>query len=232
MPQASTLKKWTLDLLFPRWCLGCGREGSYLCPACQGTLVEITAPLCPRCGCPEPEGKFCSACAHETSVLNGIRAPFRFEGLVRDAIHQLKYRNLRALAEPLARLLYNFLQTNPMPTDVLVPLPIHDKRWRERGYNQSELLAQELGKLTGLTVVTNSLVRTGFSNPQTSTTNVRERRQNVAGAFTCLDERLENLRVLLIDDVATSGSTLSAAAEALNAKGVRSVWGLVLAREL
>jgi ComF family protein len=232
LPQAISLKRWALDLLFPRWCLGCGKEGDFLCPSCQDTLPKIVPPLCPRCGSPEPGGNLCPPCAREPSALNGIRSPFRFEGLMREAIHQMKYRNLRALAEPLAQLLGDYLQESPVPGEVLVPVPLHAKRRRERGYNQSQLLARELGKLTGLPVVSDSLVRPGLATPQARTTGVRERMLNVADAFACRDERLKGRRVLLIDDVATSGATLGAAADALKKIGAESVWGLVLAREI
>ena len=144
----------------------------------------------------------------------------------------MKYRNLRALAEPLAQLLGGYLQERPVPGEVLVPVPLHAKRWRERGYNQSQLLARELGKLTGLSVVSDSLVRPGLATPQARTASVRERMLNVADAFACRDERLKDRRVLLIDDVATSGATLEAAADALKKIGAESVWGLTLAREI
>ena len=232
LPKAVSLKRWALDLLFPRSCLGCGKEGDFLCPSCLSALPRITPPFCPGCGCPEPAGNLCSSCAREPSALNGIRSPFRFEGLIRQAIHQMKYRNLRALAEPLARLLGDFLLENPLPGNVLVPVPLHEKRWRERGYNQSQLLAQEMGKLTGLVVVSDSLVRPGLATPQASTASVRERMLNVADVFACRDERLKGRRVLLIDDVATSGATLGAAAAVLKKVGAESVWGLTLAREV
>jgi len=231
VPVTSRLTKWALDLLFPRWCLGCGKEGNYFCPTCEKKLTSITSPLCPRCGCPEPGGKLCPACACEPSAIEGIRAPFRFERLVREAIHQFKYRNLRALAEPLAGFLYSYLKNNPIPADILVPVPVHASRLRERGYNQSELLARELGKISGLPVVTGSLVRTKAATPQASSPSKEQRRQNVVGAFACRDDRLKDRQVLLVDDVATSGATLGAAAEALKQAGAVAVWGLVLARE-
>jgi len=151
---------------------------------------------------------------------------------MRQAIYQLKYRNLRALAEPLARLLNDYLVTSPVPGDVLVPVPLHRKRLRERGYNQSSLLAKELGKLISLPVVDNCLVRQRQAPPQARTTSVEERQSNVAGAFTCRDQRLQDRQVLLIDDVATSGATIDACAVALKTTGVTSVWGLALAREI
>jgi ComF family protein len=151
---------------------------------------------------------------------------------MRQAIHQLKYRNLRALAEPLAKLLNDYLATNPIPGEVLVPVPLHQKRLRERGYNQSRLLAKELGKLTNLPVVDDCLIRQRHAPPQARSSTVEERRSNVAGAFVCRDHRLQNKQVLLIDDVSTSGATLDAGATALKATGATSVWGLVLAREI
>jgi len=151
---------------------------------------------------------------------------------MRQAIHQLKYRNLRALAEPLAKLLNDYLTTNPIPGEVLVPVPLHQKRLRERGYNQSSLLAKELGKLTNLPVVDDCLIRQRHAPPQARSATVEERRSNVAGAFVCRDHRLQDKQVLLIDDVSTSGATLDAGAAALKATGATSVWGLVLAREI
>jgi len=133
---------------------------------------------------------------------------------------------------PLAMLLNDYLTTNPIPGETLVPVPLHGKRLRERGYNQSSLLAKELSKLTRLPVVNDSLVRRRFTPPQTRTTTVDERRSNVVNSFTCLDHRLRDKQVLLIDDVSTSGATLDACAVALKAAGATSVWGLVLAREI
>ncbi len=132
----------------------------------------------------------------------------------------------------LAKLLNDYLVTNPMPGEVLAPVPLHQKRVRERGYNQSSLLAKELGKLTSLPVVDDCLSRQRHAPPQAKTSTVDERRSNVANAFTGRDCRLQGKQVLLIDDVSTSGATLDACAAALKATGATSVWGLVLAREI
>ena len=151
---------------------------------------------------------------------------------MREAIHQLKYRNLRALAVPLAKLLHDYLITDPMPAEVLVPVPLHRKRLRERGYNQSSLLAQQLGKLADLPIVDDCLIRQRHATPQARTATVEERQSNVTDAFACRDHRLRDKQVLLIDDVSTSGATLDACAAALKASGATSVWGLVMAREI
>lgn len=151
---------------------------------------------------------------------------------MRQAIHQLKYRNLRALATPLTELLRDYLIANAMPVEILVPVPLHQKRLRERGYNQSYLLARELGRLTNLPVVGDCLIRQRHTPPQARTATVEERKSNIADAFVCCDHKLRDKQVLLIDDVATSGATLDACAAALKASGAASVWGLTMAREI
>ncbi|MBN1643683.1 MAG: ComF family protein [Dehalococcoidales bacterium] len=232
LPQLIQLKGAALDLLFPRFCVGCGREGDFICNSCLTSLARIEPPVCPKCGRPQKNYGLCSSCLDWQSDIDGIRSPFKFEGVMRKAIHDFKYRNLRAITVTLARLLNDYLVANPIPCDVLVPVPLHDKRVRERGYNQSSLLAGELGKLTGLPVNEDCLARVGHNLPQAKTGSVEERRQNVKGIFICRNNILKDRDVLLIDDVATSGATLNACAAALKEIGVPTVWGLTLAREI
>ena len=232
LPQLTKLKGIALNLLFPQWCVGCGKEGDFICSSCRRSLPRIMPPLCPRCGRPQSSGILCPACVSWQAEIDGIRSPFRFDGVMRQAIHQLKYRNLRALAVPLAKLLQDYLTTSHVPGEALVPVPLHQKRLRQRGYNQSRLLAQELGKLINLPVVDDCLIRLRHAPPQARTSTVEERRSNVADAFTCRNHRLRDKQVLLVDDVSTSGATLDACAAALKAAGASSVWGLALAREI
>jgi len=232
LPQLTKIKGMALDLLFPRWCVGCGREGDFICSSCLRSLPRVTPPLCPKCGLPQSSATLCASCLGWQAEIDGIRAPFRFDGVMRQAIHELKYRNLRALAGLLAQLLNDYLLDNSVPGEVLVPVPLHPKRLRERGYNQSHLLAKGLSRLAGLSVVDDYLSRERYTSPQARTSTVGERRGNVAGAFTCRDRRLEGKPVILIDDVSTSGATLDACARALKQAGAASVWGLVLAREI
>lgn len=232
LPQIANLKRVALDLFFPRWCVGCGKEGSYICDDCRPGLPFILPPVCSRCGRPLDDKGACRGCDNTPAEIDGIRSPFLFNGVIRRAIHEFKYRNLRMLAPSLARLLYDYLAENPLPGDVLVPVPLHRKRLRERGYNQSALVAGELGKLCGLPVSVDCLVRRGYTPPQARSAGVSERRGNVADAFACLDSRLKNKGVILIDDVSTSGATLNACAGVLKEAGASSVWGLVVALEL
>jgi ComF family protein len=235
LPPVTNLKRVALDLLFPRWCIGCGGEGDYICSACRRTLKFITPPICPRCGRPqsgESTSGNCPGCTGWQGGIDGIRAPFLFDGVIRDAIHEFKYRNLRALAPLLAGLMYDYLEGNPIPGDCLVPVPVHAKRLRERGYNQSTLLARGLSGRNGLPVVADCLIRQRYTPPQARSSGINERHNNVSDAFACRDGRLKDKKVILLDDVSTSGATLNACAGVLKAAGAATVWGLVIALEL
>ncbi len=151
---------------------------------------------------------------------------------MRQAILQFKYHNFKALALPLAQLLAEYLAAKPLPAENIVPVPLHPRRLRGRGYNQSALLAWELGKLTNLTVVEDTLLRLRDTPAQVKAPSAEIRRNNVAGVFACRDRKLEGKQILLIDDVCTTGATLDSCAIALNRAGASSVWGLTLAREV
>jgi len=229
-----------LDFFFPQHCLGCGKGGELICPSCRNKLPPIAPPICPRCGLPQTNGVLCPTCINKLTLnrmnwqpgIDGIRSPYRFEGVIRESIHQLKYRNLRMMAGRLAELLSDYLDVNPVPGDILVPVPLHPKRLRERGYNQSTLIAGELCKLTGFAVSERELIRVKNNPPQARTTTVEERQENMTDAFACRGNGLRGQRVIVIDDVSTSGATLNACAVVLKAGGAASVWGLTVAREI
>jgi len=189
-------------------------------------------PFCPRCGKPQASGIVCPSCWQRQTKIDGIRSVFRFDEVMRKAIHELKYRSLKAISPCLAGLLADYLGSNPMPGEVLVGVPLHPRRLRERGYNQSSLLARELGRRIGLPVIEDCLIRVKQAQPQVRAADVEERRRNVADAFACRDEKLGGRQIILVDDVCTSGATLESCAAALKNKGARSVWGLTLARDI
>ncbi len=153
------------------------------------------------------------------------------EGLLQQAIFAFKYRNLRALAPELAGLLSEYLDSHPIRGDCLVPVPLHARRMRQRGYNQAGLLARELGKLHGLPMEEGLLRRVRDASPQVDATSRQQRKENVAGGFAASGTATGG-KIILIDDVATTGSTLSACAAALKEAGASSVWALTLAREV
>jgi ComF family protein len=236
LPLLAKFKGAALNLLFPQKCLGCGEEGELLCPNCLKHLPRIIPPICPKCGRPHSNDLLCPACiayaSNNSSSIDGIRSPLRFHGLVREAIHQFKYKNLSSLARPLSNFLADYLIRNPIPFQVLVPVPLHTRRLRERGYNQSFLLALELSRQLNLPLIDDSLVRVKYLSPQAKTSCLEERLSNVKQAFSVHGSRLSQEKVLLIDDVSTSGATLEACAAVLKTAGAASVWGLTLARDI
>ncbi len=218
-----------LDLLFPLQCLGCRRWGRVICPGCQASLPRLQPPFCPSCAQPGAAA-FCRACAGNPLMVDGIQAPFLMTGAIREAIYALKYRGLRAAAPELGGLLARHLAGRSMPGEVLVPVPLHPRRLRQRGYNQAALLAREVSRATGLPVREDLLARRRNTPPQVQTASREQRRANVMDSFAVTGDA-GGLAVVLVDDVTTTGSTFSAAAAALKPAGAASVWGLALAKE-
>ena len=222
------VSKQALDLLFPLSCVVCRREGEFICRGCEPALPRLVAPFCRICALPDARD-VCRWCSQAPLELDGVRAPFLFEGPIREAVHSLKYRGIRAATPYLGSLLAGYMSENPLPGDLVMPVPLHPHRMRSRGYNQSELLARKLARETGLDLDVSSLARVKNSGPQVGG-NRELRRSNVEGSFVCWAD-LSSRRVILVDDVATTGSTLSACGSELKGAGASSVWGVVLARE-
>ena len=224
------LKASALDLLFPLQCLGCQREGNLLCAQCRDGLNKLIPPFCTVCAQPSARS-LCNWCRRTPLAIDGLRAPYLMQGPIQQAIYSLKYRSVRAIAPELAQLLAQFIMRRRITGDLLVPVPLHSRRLRSRGYNQSALLAQELAKLTGLSVDERLVFRTRDAPPQVHAASREQRRSNVEDSFQCNDS-LTGESVILVDDVVTTGSTLSACAAALRDAGAVSVWGLTVAREV
>ena len=226
---AQEIKRAILDLLFPPRCVGCRETGVSLCARCREEFELIEPPFCPHCGRPRSNSRLCPLCQHDPLRIDGVRSVAYHDGVLREAIHGFKYSNLRDLAIPLGELMSDYWRKRPLPAGILVPVPLHHGRLRERGYNQAALLTRELGKTVGLPISEDSLARVRATRPQVEL-GPQERKENVYGAFRCSDVQLKGKRILLIDDVCTTGATLQACSIALKQAGARSVWALTLAR--
>lgn len=229
---------WLTDALFPRTCLGCGSLGSYLCASCSGSLTFPRELGCPTCGEKNALGEFCERCLSD-GALRGVWVTQNYGNpLVKNLIQAFKYDYLTELAAPLGGLLSATLETYHLPPawhEVprehwhLTPIPLSSKRLRERGFNQAALLSERVSAASGLAQA-DVLQRLHSTKPQSKLTP-EERAQNVLGAFRLRNN--DNLRgnaYILVDDVYTSGSTLSECARLLTAHGAREVWGLVVAK--
>ncbi len=151
---------------------------------------------------------------------------------MRSAIHDLKYHNLRAIAPILAGYLVGFVTEMNATYDLIVPVPLHPQRQLQRGFNQAELLARRIGMATSIPVSARSVRRVKKGASQARSGSINERRNNVSGAFICTDASVSGKRILLIDDVCTTGATLEACALALRTAGATDVSGLTVAREV
>jgi ComF family protein len=219
-----------LDLLYPPRCVGCGNHESWFCAACLTSVELLRPPVCRKCGLPGYARSLCPSCNGAPLQIDAIRSVARFAGPLREAIHQFKYHSLRPLAYPLGELLIDYWRNSPLPADFLIAVPLHSGRERERGYNQAQLLAEVLGRAVGLPVLASgALSRLRDTRPQVDL-NSAERKANVEGAFHCESRQVAGQRIVLIDDVCTTGATLEACSIALRQAGAASVWGLTLAR--
>lgn len=226
------LNRLFLDLLFPRRCVVCHREGTFLCGPCLAAFPRLLPPLCPVCGTPNERERLCHSCEARRPAIDGIRSLYRYEGPVREALHQLKYGNLPGLAETLGVEMAQYLAQGPFEVHVVVPVPLHPRRLRQRGYNQAALLARPMAGLGKLPVREDLLRRTRDMPAQARSASAEARLRNVEGAFACSEGDLTSTAVLLIDDVCTTGATLEACALALKAAGAQTVSGLTVAREV
>jgi len=228
----SSLKQKALNFLFPPRCVSCGKGGVFLCRKCHNKLIYLQTPLCVRCSKPIRAGTICSKCQSQTWNIDGICSVFKYGGAIRQAIIQFKYKNIKALDDPLSHFMMGYLRKHSLSFDIIIPVPIHERRLRERGYNQSLLLAKKLSHMTRLPVVEASLIRTKNTPHQASSDSVKQRRENIRNAFKCVNHDISGKRILLIDDVCTSGATLNSCATSLKSASAALVWGLTLAKEI
>lgn len=217
-----------IDTLFPPRCGGCQADGTLWCEVCQASLEYVSPPTCDRCGEPHTVG-LCSKCRAQPLQIESIQSVVIFQDKIRHAIHRFKYERLSGLADPLGDLLVEGWRAHGLAADWLIPVPLHPARQRERGYNQAELLARRLSRQVNVSYSATTLNRTRLTAVQ-MTLDAAQRRANVAGAFATADKRMQGARVVVIDDVCTTGATLDACAAALLALGATSVIGLTVAR--
>jgi competence protein ComFC len=213
-----------VELITPSVCLGCEREGAVLCVECTNAAVLTQAAVCFRCGRESVGGRACGDCAALTPLL-GVAVGAYYEGAVKELILKLKFYRLRAAAEAATGLVLAALPED-LHVDIVTAVPISPTRYRERGYNQAELVARRLAKRLGLPY--SNLLGRETSAHQMGLDRT-SRLAQIKGSFYPLRE-IGGRRVLVVDDVVTTGATLTECAEVLTAAGADEVWGAAVAR--
>lgn len=222
-----------LELLFPKYCLGCDAEGAWVCAECVRGLVFASDPNCPLCRSTMTAcGFLCTDCRSEHAFMQALFCYEYRTPLVAAMVAKLKYEYAIELSEHMGRMMANFwaLRRGRDEHPFVMPVPLHKKRLAERGFNQAELLVQHFCAASGLVCLPLALVRRRNTESQVGL-SLEDRVRNVAGAFCVREgEEVRGRTVILIDDVCTTGSTLSAAASALGAAGAKKVIALTFAR--
>jgi ComF family protein len=230
--------KYLLSLLFLLECPVCNQilcpTDLYVCPSCQPLILPLSGKLCSRCQIPLPPflNKPCQHNPQKHLFFSRAFSLFAFEGAIQKIIHRIKFEkehNLLQFFNPWLETLRLMLEKNRY--DLIVSVPLHARRKRERGFNQSEMIGRKMSQILNVPQVCGQLIRTRFSSPQ-STLSRRHRLTELNGAFQWRGPLLKHRRILLVDDVLTTGTTLNECAKVLRRAGAQRVDVLVLARTL
>ena len=214
-----SLKIWALDLLFPP-----------KCPFCEEILDDPRAPVCPKCQPKLPWLEHKEA-FRKIDFTSGCWSPLKYQDAVREGVHRFKFTPVRARGEALGKLMAQCVLDHPeIAPEAVVWVPLSRKRRRERGFDQSGELARVIGRELGLPVEA-LLVKIRDTGRQSDIREAEQRRANVLGVYSlCPGARVQGNRLLLVDDVVTSGATLSACAKVLAQAGAKEVWCVTLAQ--
>lgn len=233
------IKDFFLDLLFPKICLGCQKEGSYLCHFCLEKIPLTDKFVCPVCGKISLYGRTCKNCQKKI-YLNGLITATSYKNpIVNQAIKLLKYKYVKDLAKPLAKIMIKLIKNSqflinnfsqPISSFLVIPIPLHQKKYLRRGFNQAELLAKEIANEFGLNLKTDLLIKIKKTKDQVDLEK-EKRLVNIKDAFVVKNKKeIKDKIIFIIDDVTTTGSTINEAAKVLKKSGAKEVWGIVIAK--
>jgi len=226
-----------LDFVFPKYCVNCRKLGSYLCSNCFSFISFDVSMICLVCNKASIDGLTHPGCCGKYTI-DGAFSAISYKGVVKKFIYAFKYKPFLAdLNKTLVELFYESIIQNEIfqkvygLKPVLVPIPLHLKRLRQRGYNHSKFLAEGLSEKLDLKMV--EILERKKNTKSQFGLNLKDRKENLKGAFSIIHNFLitQYPNVLLVDDILTTGSTLLEAARILKRNGIKKVWGLTLARD-
>ncbi|MBQ9700302.1 MAG: ComF family protein [Lachnospiraceae bacterium] len=222
------------DVLFPKTCPGCDRildRHQLICEVCKEKIQYIMEPRCKKCGkeLSREEYELCYDCQHSTHLFTEGVAAFKYDKLISKSIYRFKYHNRRTYAKFYGTAMYTACidYIKRWQADALVPVPIHREKERSRGYNQAELIANELGKLTNISVDSRCLKRIRYTKPQKDFDKTG-RKKNLEKAFKICTDVVKYKKIILVDDIYTTGSTIDECARVLMQAGVKDIYFISL----
>lgn len=233
------IKEKILQILFPKTCPICGdilEKGREICPECKQRLIYIREPKCKKCGKPfdkreydSQTREYCGDCTKLPHSYEHGMAVFRYNEEIRESIFRFKYHNQRTYADfygkEMAKSYGRYIQS--LGIEVIIPVPLSKKKRRNRGFNQAELMANICGKQLGIPVDCGKLLRFRDTVPQKELNHI-ERRKNLKNAFIIEKNDVKYKKILLVDDIYTTGSTIDACAEMLRQDGAEKVYFISL----
>lgn len=235
------LLKNLVNIVYPKACLICkakpktaSSSDNFVCPECWAKAKRNMPPFCSSCGrhLQRPLQKICAPCIRRPLHFDRAFSPFVYEGVIKELIHQFKYKNKNYLGADLSRLMFEFIREYNLPLDYLdsvVPVPLHKTRLREREFNQAHVLSRHIAEKSHKPLLEDCLNRRRPGRTQTEL-EAQERFLNVRDAFAVAkNELVKGKNILLVDDVLTSGATCSEAAKTLKKAGANIVFVLTLA---
>lgn len=227
--QANQIAQNVIDWLFPPICLGCGEEGVFICPECLPKIQRVPNDVCKYCGSFTSKKGKCANCDGKTLPYEGFRAFAYYDGTIRKAIHHLKYQNDLTIGRYLAGMLSMVYEKAGWETDLILPVPIGEQKMMERGYNQAERIAKPLSERLKIDYSDDALIRISERSSQVGL-NQAERQENVRQAFVARSKPVKGKRILVVDDVFTSGATMEAVATELKQAEAKEVYCLTIAK--
>lgn len=227
-----------VNALLPPACPMCGRPAPFImgrrtdiCPECMNVIDYVSEPVCLKCGKPvqDDETEYCMDCSRKTHIYDQACAVYEYSKSVKNSIYRFKYHNKREYAGIYAKQIADKCgdMIRAWSPEVLIPVPVHSSRLKERGYNQAQLIAAKLEQLTGIPMDCESLVRVAKTVPMKELNN-EQRVKNLRNAFQVNKKVVRYKKALIVDDIYTTGATFDACAAVLKQAGVQEVYGVSL----
>jgi ComF family protein len=220
-----------VDFVYPPSCSGCGKPGILWCSECQNSTQRILSPICEICGYPLPQAGICENCRTSRPPFSFLRSYGEYTGSLEKAVKSIKYHSNLGLGLIFAEYLSDMLQDLNWDFDCIVPIPISQDHFRSRGFNQSSVVARPLALMQNKPFLENGVIRTKNTLSQVHLSR-EERFTNLQSAFSVISATLIGTKVLLVDDISTTGATLISCSKVLIDSGCKEVFCLTIARTI